>query len=219
MQRPVLCCVTGRRRFGYTIDQLLERVRLAAAAGVDLIQIRERDLSDAHLVALTRSAVASAAGTRAGVLVNDRLDVAIAAGAAGVHLRGDSVAASRLRTIAPEGFIIGRSVHSIDEAEAVAVDGGCDYLLFGTVFESAGKPEGHRTAGIDALRAVCTRATLPVIAIGGIDVSRASAIAAAGAAGVAAIGMFMERTSAAEILTRVELVRRSFDTPFAGCLK
>lgn len=219
MQRPVLFCVTGRRRFNYSMEQLLDRIRFAAEAGVDLIQIRERDLSAAALVDLTRSAVAAAAGTTTRVLVNDRIDVAIAAGAGGVHLRADSIAASRARTIAPTGFVIGRSVHSPEEAAQTEAGGGCDYLLFGTVFESAGKSQGHRIAGVGALRATCARAALPVIAIGGIDAGRVPAVAAAGAAGVAGIGVFMEASSAADMRARVESLRRSFDTPFAGCLK
>jgi thiamine-phosphate pyrophosphorylase len=219
VQRPVLCCVTDRRRFHYTIDQLLDRIRLAAEAGVDLIQIRERDLPDAALVALVRSAVAVSRGTRARVLVNDRTDVAIAAGAAGVHLRGDSLAAPRVRSIAPDGFLIGRSVHSLDDVASAEEDGGCDYLLFGTVFASEGKPDGHPIAGIDALRAACKRASVPVLAIGGVDVPAAREIAATGAAGVAAIGLFMAPESAAEMRARVESVRRAFDTPFEGCLK
>ncbi len=73
-------------------------------------------------------------GTRTRILVNDRLDVALAAGAHGVHLRGDSMPASRARSLAPIGFLIGRSVHSVDEAVRRHADGGVDYLLFGAVF-------------------------------------------------------------------------------------
>jgi thiamine-phosphate pyrophosphorylase len=183
--------VTDRRRFGLSIDELVARAAAAVRAGVDVIQVRERDLPDGQLVALVRRIAGLAAGTSTRVMVNDRADVAIAAGAAGVHLRGDSVPASRLRTTVPEGFLIGRSVHSLADVDAAAADGGCDYLLFGTVFPSAGKPDGHPVAGLDALRAACARSSLPVIAIGGINEENAALVRAAGAAGFAAVGLFM----------------------------
>jgi thiamine-phosphate pyrophosphorylase len=93
--------------------------------------------------------------------------------------------------MAPAGFLIGRSVHSLAEADAAVAGGGCDYLLFGTVFPSGGKPEGHPVAGLEALRVVCVRSPLPVIAIGGINEERAAEVRNAGAAGFAAVGMFM----------------------------
>ena len=167
-------------------------LREAACAGVDLIHIRERDLEDRELVALARDAVRVVRGTAARVVVNDRFDVALAAEAAGVHLRADSPAAARVRSVAPAGFIVGRSVHDEEEAAALAAAGGCDYLTFGTVFTSASKPAGHQPAGLAALRRVCAGVRLPVVAIGGISVERAAAVAAAGAAGVAAISLFVE---------------------------
>jgi thiamine-phosphate diphosphorylase len=123
--------------------------------------------------------------------VNDRVDVALAARASGVHLPGDSVPASRVRALVPDGFLIGRSVHTIDEIDRAWADGGCNHVLFGTVFPSDGKPEGHPVAGIDGLRAACARSPLPVIAIGGMTAARAAEIESAGAAGVAGVGMFM----------------------------
>ena len=97
---------------------------------------------------------------------------------------------SRLRA-QPAGFIVGRSVHSGAEIAAASAAGGCDYLTFGTVFASAGKPQGHPVAGLDALRAACRQTRLPVIAIGGIDAARLDDIENTGAAGFAAVGMFM----------------------------
>jgi thiamine-phosphate diphosphorylase len=183
--------VTDRRRFDLSIDALVERAARAAQLGVSAIQVRERDLADRDLAALVRRIIGAVAPAPTAVLVNDRFDVAVAAGAAGVHLRADSVPASRIRAIAPAGFVIGRSVHDLAEVDAAVADGACDYLLFGTVFPSAGKPAGHRIAGIDALRAACRRSPLPVIAIGGIDPSRLPLIEQSGAAGFAGVGMFM----------------------------
>jgi thiamine-phosphate pyrophosphorylase len=183
--------VTDRRRFGLAPSALAGAAARAAQRGADVVQVRERDLADVALLALVRDIVAGVrlAGTR--VLVNDRADVAIAAGAAGVHLRGDSPPASRLRRFVPPGFIVGRSVHSLDDIDAAVADGGCDYLMFGTVFASAGKPPGHPVAGIDRLAEACRRSALPIVAIGGITPEREPDIARAGAAGLAAVGWFM----------------------------
>jgi thiamine-phosphate diphosphorylase len=183
--------VTDRLRFGLSIDDLVARAAHAVGAGVDVIQVRERDLPDGQLAALVRRIVGLAAGTSTRVMVNDRADVAIAAGAAGAHLRGDSVPASRVRMTVPEAFVIGRSVHSLADVDAAVAGGGCDYLLFGTVLLSAGKPGGHPVAGLDGLRAACARSPLPVIAIGGITEENAALVRDAGAAGFAAVGLFM----------------------------
>jgi len=183
--------VTDRLRFGLTAAELVHRVERAVSTGVDIVQVRERDLDDRHLLVLVREIVAATNGTATRVLVNDRADVAIAAGAHGVHLRADSPPASRVRAILPAGCIVGRSVHSLAEIDAAVADGACDYLMFGTVFPSAGKPQGHRVAGVDALREACRRSPIPVIAIGGIDRSRLGEIAQSGAAGFAAVAMFM----------------------------
>jgi thiamine-phosphate pyrophosphorylase len=158
--------------------------------GAAVVQLRERDLPDAALFDLVRQTLAALDG-RAAVLVNDRTDVALAAGAAGVHLRGDSPAASRVRRIVPAGFVVGRSVHTLAEIDAAVADGGCDYLMFGTVFASAGKPPDHPVAGLDTLADACRRSPLPVIAIGGMTPDREADVAQAGAAGLAAVGWFM----------------------------
>jgi thiamine-phosphate pyrophosphorylase len=183
--------VTDRRRFHLSCDDLIARAVRAAGSGVSCIQVRERDLTDVALARLVREMTGAVAGTNARVLVNDRADIAIAAGAGGVHLPADSVPASRLRPIVPAGFLIGRSVHTLDEIDRAVSDGGCDYLMFGTVFPSQGKPDAHLVAGLDGLRAACARSPLPVIAIGGMTDARAADVASAGAAGLAGVGMFM----------------------------
>jgi thiamine-phosphate pyrophosphorylase len=192
--------VTDRRRFGVSTDALVARAAVAARAGVDVIQVRERDLPDRDLAALVRGIVAATAGTPSRVLVNDRADIAIVAGAAGVHLRADSAPASRVRANAPDGFLIGRSVHSLADVDDAVADGGADYLLFGTVFPSEGKPDGHPVAGLDALRQACARSTLPVIAIGGMNEARAADVRDAGAAGFAAVGLFMRLTPLPQVV-------------------
>jgi len=170
---------------------LIERVRVAARAGVHLIHVRERDLAGGLIARLTEHCVEAIRGTRARVVVNDRLDVALATRAHGVHLRGDSMDAARVRRVVPAGFLIGRSVHSAEEARAVSANGAVDYLVFGSVFETMSKP-GREAAGLDELAAVSMATTVPVLAVGGISPSRAAAVARAGASGIAAIGVFAD---------------------------
>ena len=188
--KPVICLVTDRRRLsGGSEAALIDRVAAAARAGVHLIQIRERDLDARALTRIAAAAVDAACGTSARILVNDRTDVALAAGAHGVHLRGDSVAAARVREIVPPGFLVGRSVHSPEEAARVTQAGGLDYLLFGTVFDTSSKP-GLTGSGPETLAAVARVTPLPVLGIGGMTVSRMGMVAQAGAAGFAGIGLF-----------------------------
>jgi thiamine-phosphate pyrophosphorylase len=201
---PVVCLVTGD-----TTPADLTNIRNAALAGLDLVQVRERTLDDRSLVILVRAIVQALEGTATRVVVNDRVDVALAARAAGVHLRGDSIAAPDARRVLPDGAVVGRSVHSVTEALEAERAGGCDYLVFGTVFPSASKPAGHQAAGIAALQAVCTVARLPVLAIGGVTTANAHEVAAAGAAGVAAIGAF---AGAERVADTIAAIRRAFDT-------
>ncbi len=193
--RPVLCLVTDRQRLAASTadaeDRLVECVGAAARAGIDLIQVRERDLEGGALTRLVRRCVEAVRGTRARVLVNDRIDVALAAGAHGVHLPGHGVPAARVRPIVPRGFLIGRSVHHASEAARVVEEGGLDYLVFGMVFATSSKA-GVAPAGVEGLAAAAAAVPLPVLAIGGITASRAAEIARCGAAGVAAIAMFAD---------------------------
>jgi thiamine-phosphate pyrophosphorylase len=186
---PVVCLITDRARVAGGADGLVECVGWAARAGVHLVQVRERDLEGGGLTALVRRCVGAVAGTRARVLVNDRLDVAIAAGAHGVHLRSDSLPASAVRSRCPHGFLVGRSVHSREEAVEAVADRGLDYLLFGTMFPTASKP-GRQPAGPSTLASVVASTRIPVLAVGGVTPDNVCEVAAAGAAGFAAIGMF-----------------------------
>jgi thiamine-phosphate pyrophosphorylase len=203
---PCICLVTaGLAPERPVLDVIVE----AARAGVDLVQIRERRLDDRALIDLTRRAVDATRDLPVRIVLNDRFDVALAAGASGVHLRGQSPPAARVRAAAPEGFLVGRSVHDLEEAVAVEAAGGCDYLVFGTVFPSSSKRPGHPASGIEALRAVCRSVQLPVLAIGGISIETVPAIRSAGASGIAAIGLFQGGDSIADTVRKV---RRQFDT-------
>jgi thiamine-phosphate diphosphorylase len=209
---PVLCLITDRRRFGDAWEPaLVERVRAAARAGVHLIQVRERDLDGGPMTRLTERCVEAVRGTRARVVVNDRVDVALAAGAHGVHLRGDSMDATRVRRIVPAAFLIGRSVHTVDEGVEVSGGGALDYLIFGAVFETTSKP-GRDAAGLDQLGRVSAAITIPVLAVGGITPARAAGVAKTGAAGIAAIGLFADGPVDA-LPGIVEQIAIGFDTP------
>jgi thiamine-phosphate diphosphorylase len=192
LPRPCLMLVTDRRRLSpeaRTIaDELAALERFldeAIDAEIDLIQLREPDVPSGSLASLARRVAARAAGTRVRLLVNDRADVAAVAGAAGVHLPARGLPASRLRALDGD-WLIGRSVHvgeAIDEPDV-------DYLIFGTVYPSVSK-RGEAGSGLAPLGDVARAARVPVLAIGGITPPRAAACAAAGAAGVAAIGVFL----------------------------
>ena len=213
----MICLVTDRRRLSAaadSIDRLVDLVAAAARAGIDLVQIRERDLEARALAALVTRCVAAVAETGTKVIVNDRADVAVAARAHGVHLRADSMPAGAVRALMGGSALIGRSVHTASEATEVSSEGGVDYLIFGTLYQSASKNGSHPVATLEELSAAC-RAPVPVLAIGGITVERAADAARAGAVGVAGIGLFVppRGTSADRHLqTVVSGLRRVFDT-------
>jgi thiamine-phosphate diphosphorylase len=182
--------ITDRRRFAAE-DALVQRIAAVAAAGVNLVQVRERDMEARDLSRLVARCVTAVRNTRTRILVNDRLDVALTSGAHGVHLRGDSMPASRARALAPIGFLIGRSVHTLAEAVIAHAEGGLDYLLFGAVFATASKP-GQPPAGVQPLADVVGATPLPVLAVGGISSDTAPQLDGAGCSGFAAIGWFAD---------------------------
>ena len=217
----MICLITDRTRLSAGADRVVELVAAAGGAGIDLVQIRERDLDARALAALVARCVRAVEGTSTRIVVNDRADVALAAGAHGVHLRADSITASAARVLVGEHAVVGRSIHSASEAATVAREGGVDYLLFGTLYDTPSKRAGHARATIDELRAACRaaraglKAGVPVLAIGGMTVERAAEVARAGAAGIAGIGLFLPppAVSVDNHVRRVAAgLRRTFDT-------
>ncbi|HEX6899426.1 MAG TPA: thiamine phosphate synthase [Thermoanaerobaculia bacterium] len=171
-------------------------------AGVGAVQIREKDLDDRSLFGLARLARAALSpATR--LLVNGRLDVALAAGADGVHLPADGVPAAALRARFGGGVLIGRSTHRVEEVER-ARDEGADYVTFGPVYETPGK--GAPVGVAELARAAA--AGLPVYALGGVTLERLGEVAAAGASGIAAIRMFQRQTDLAAV---ARAARECFD--------
>lgn len=192
LPRPAIALVTDRRRLAPTarsargqVSALERQVDEACGAGIDFVQIRELDLDARVLADLVRRVVGRGTGATR-VVVNDRADVALAAGADGVHLGSRGAPVERVRAL-NAAWTIGRSVHAGD---ALAPHRSATYLIFGSVFPSVSKP-GAEPAGLDALRAAVAETAVPVLAIGGITPSRATACCRAGAAGVAAIGLFL----------------------------
>ncbi|HVP00682.1 MAG TPA: thiamine phosphate synthase [Bryobacteraceae bacterium] len=166
----IRCCITKR----------LER-----AVDADWVQIRDKELPARRLIAIVREARLHAVK----IMVNTRVDVAIAAGAAGAHLPAGSIAPSVWRRITPPGFLIGVSCHTLEEV-VQAEHEGADYVLFGPVFAPLSKISDLAPRGLDELARVCKAVKIPVLALGGITWVNASRCVEAGAAGVAGITLF-----------------------------
>jgi thiamine-phosphate pyrophosphorylase len=188
--------------------RLLSKIAEAASAGVDYIQLREKNLVIRELEELATQAQRAVAGSRSRLLINSRLDVACAVGAAGVHLRSDDMAASEARSIfsfcgrdaMPIAPVIAVSCHTDDEV-ALAESHGADFAVFGPVFEKNGR--SART-GVDLLRKACRRpaaaaSMIPVLALGGVTLANAAKCIAAGAAGIAGIRLFQENDVASVV--------------------
>lgn len=180
---PPLLVVTDRHATGGR--PLLDVVHAALEGGARLVQLREKDLDGGPLLALAEELVREARRFDARVLVNDRIDVALAAGAAGVVLPADSFPTEAARRLLGPQALLARSTHSPAEAERAARE-GCDFALFGPVFPTPSKATYGAPQGIERLSEAC-RAPLPVYAVGGVTAENAAAARRAGAAGVALI--------------------------------
>jgi thiamine-phosphate pyrophosphorylase len=221
----ILCYISDRKGLGADsggaepevahVARLIARIRMAIEAGVDWIQIREKDLSGKQLTELTHATVAAAAVRRTRVIVNDRLDVAVAAGAGGVHLGRESLPVREVVSWREKekttraglaDLMIGASCHSLQEARAAA-DDGADYVFVGPVFETPSKMRFGAPLGIERLQEVCGKLQIPVLAIGGVNVANAARCFGAGATGIAAIRMFQEVGGVEELRKRVEVLR------------
>lgn len=208
-----MCYVTDRKalRSADSAASVVARIRAAAAAGVDWVQIREKDLPGRELLELARAAIRTAAEVRTGsvrVLVNDRLDVALAAGAGGVHLGGESIPVREVvrwcsSGNAPAGFLVGASCHRLDEVRE-AERAGASYVLFGPVFETPSKHQFGPPQGAAKLAEVCHTVGIPVIAIGGVNEKNGAECVRAGAAGIAAIRTFQEVRDPAVLRKAIE---------------
>jgi thiamine-phosphate pyrophosphorylase len=203
MKQILLYLITDRRAFlrkpEIAHDDLprlqLEAIGKAARAGCQFIQIREKDLSAKALAAFTRAAIERARPHGARVLVNDRFDVAMAAGADGVHLRVSSIPAREVRAIAAkkglDDFLIGVSTHSTAEAR-LAEEGDADFIVCGPVYDTPSKRDFGAPLGLERFAEICGVVKIPVLAIGGVNLSNYCEPLRCGAAGLAAIGLFTD---------------------------
>lgn len=190
LPRPIIYPVTSGRTTPQTIADLLRFLQAVVDAQLPLIQIREKSLPARVLYELTVRAAEITRGTRTRLLVNDRADIARAAGADGVHLTAQSLPADVVRKICGPEFLIGVSTHSLAEARA-AQAGGADFVVFGPVFETESKRAFGEPQGLDKLREVASElGEFPVLAIGGITHENLESCLAAGASGIAGISLF-----------------------------
>lgn len=202
-ERPLLIFITDTSRTEEETERLTEAV---IRGGVNWIHLRDKNASAAKLyrTALLLRRVTA----REGALfsVNDRIDVALAAGADGVHLGGESLPPDVVRKLLPPGRLVGVSVHSVTEAEA-AEKGGADYVFFGHVFATSSKP-GLPPRGIETLKEVVDAVHIPVFAIGGIKAENVFLTLQAGAKGVAVIGALRDSSKPEEAAREL---RRALD--------
>lgn len=181
---------------------LIEFAEHAVAAGVDIIQIREPGLSACELLSLTEAIANLAHKSGTGVLINDRSDIAMSAGA-GVHLTTRSMSAGVVRRAFGPDLMIGVSTHSSEEAK-VAESAGADFIVFGPVFETASKKQYGDPVGLEALSQVANDLSIPVLALGGITLTNYSLALDAGAEGVAGISMFAQALDLTTVVATIK---------------
>ncbi len=172
---------------------LMACIHRAIECGVDFVQIREKDLDDRTIFGLTRGALAHANLTQCRVLVNGRADIALAAGAHGVHLPSKGLQIDDIRKWVPDDFLIGVSVHTLSEIRSACAQ-GADYLLVGHIFPTESKAGFGAPLGLRRLRNACAASNVPVLGLGGITPERRDSVLKAGAAGIAGIGLFQGKS-------------------------
>ncbi len=188
-RRPLFYYVTGRRQLPVpSTTALLVRIRCALSWGVDFIQLREKDLPDPELLALTQNTVELARDTGCRILVNGRLDIALAGGAHGIHLPSAGLGVTDLMPYLPKGFLVGASVHSLREARS-AGDAGADYVLLSPIFHTASKAGYGKPLGLRCLARACAALRVPILGLGGIRPADVGRVLETGAAGVAGISL------------------------------
>lgn len=181
---------------------LVEVVRAVLRGGAPAVQLRSKYGTARELVELTRTLLAETRSAGALLFVNDRVDVALAGDADGVHLGDDDLPLTAARRIVPSGFLLGRSVETLEQAR-IAEREGADYLGVGPVFATESKPDAGAPIGLTGLGRVAGAVQIPVVGIGGIDHSNAAAVREAGAAGIAVIRAVMRAEDPEEEVRRL----------------
>lgn len=198
LKKPILYLITGGKATEAStpdsreFQDILELVSAAVHAGIQLVQLREKELSARALFELTSRAARIANGSSTRILVNDRADIAAAAGADGVHLTTRSLEPEIVRAAFGEEFLVGVSTHSPAEAES-ARRGGADFAVLGPIFETPSKLSYGRPLGVATLKEIAGPLNpFPLLALGGISETNAADCLHAGAAGVAGISLFAD---------------------------
>jgi thiamine-phosphate pyrophosphorylase len=214
-QQPIIYLITSGETPPQTrpgdkdFSRLLNLVAAAAAAHVNLLQLREKNLTTRVLYDLTLQAAEITRGSDTRLLINDRADVASSAGAAGVHLTAGSIEASVIRRTFGDDFLIGVSTHSLEEARA-ARDARADFVVFGPVFETASKRAYGEPVGLAKFEQVAVAMTpFPVLALGGVTLDNTAGCFRAGAAGVAAIRLMNDPDQLARVVAEIRAEFRS----------
>jgi len=188
MPIPCLCLVTDRRLCHSDPQELEERVTRAVKGGVNLVQLREKDLSGGQLLELAERLRKVTRGL-ALLFINERVDVAVACGADGVQLGEEGMPVEAARKVAGESLLISRSVHS-QEGALTAEAQGADFLVVGTIFPTGSHP-GAEAAGPQLLSSIAGRTSIPFAGIGGINTANVSQVISAGASGAAVISAIL----------------------------
>ena len=190
LPRPIIYPITSGRTTSQTTPEILRFLQGVVTAQLPLVQIREKSLPARVLYDLAAQAAEITRGSNTRLLVNDRADIALAAGADGVHLTARSLPADVVRNICGPDFLIGVSTHSLAEARAAQV-AGADFVVFGPIFDTESKRAFGEPQGLDKLREVTMAlGDFPVLAIGGITNENIAACVSAGASGIAGISLF-----------------------------
>lgn len=208
-QKPILYLITSgattasTRETNKEFQDILTLIRAAVAAGIDLVQLREKELTTRTLYELTVRAAEIIRGSATALLVNDRADVARSAGADGVHLAANSIDAALIRATFGSDFLIGVSTHSRDQL-VHARDAGADIAVFGPIFETGSKRQYGPPLGLKML-AEATRevAPFPVLALGGVSAIKVAECLEAGASGIAAIGLFADASALNSVVAAI----------------
>ena len=211
MQKPIIYLITSGETTLQTtpatedFSRLLKLIEAAVAGNVDLLQLREKNLSTLVLYELTTKAAEMMRGRHTRLLVNDRADVARVAGASGVHLTTRSIETSVIRRTFGDEFLIGVSTHSLEQARE-ARNGQADFAVFGPVFETASKTLYGEPPGLEKLQEVATElAPFPILALGGVTVANSADCFRAGASGLAAIGLLKDPGALASVAEEIRV--------------
>lgn len=210
LTKPKICLITNRKLLpppylskdlDNSLENLFQFCLKAAEAGIDIIQIREKDLSAKELSSFVTKLTSLVKNTS--ILINDRLDIALSCGANGVHLPSNSFPIKEVRKLVGNQFIISASTHSIEEAKQAAAQ-GADFILFSPIFDTPSKRAYGKPLGLELLKQAVSTINCPIIALGGINSENALSVLECGVAGLAAIRLFITTSNLKELVNALK---------------